>query len=176
METTTLTPNLHLAVYGTLMRGHGRAILDKWADYVGPCRLRGDLYAVHGDAFPALVPGEGTVTGELWRARSPQAMQEMLAMTDSIEGYRPGEGERHSMYLRRGVETLDGERTWTYVWNGDRRYLAPIPSGCWRTHMSRHDEVWREGGMTRAIQTGQVCGTCADEGATECDCWAEVQS
>jgi len=28
--------------------------------------------------------------------------------------------------------------------------------------------------VTRAIRTGAVCGTCADEGALTCDCWNQL--
>jgi DnaJ-class molecular chaperone len=29
--------------------------------------------------------------------------------------------------------------------------------------------------VNAAIRTGRVCGTCADEGALSCNCWAEYE-
>jgi gamma-glutamylcyclotransferase (GGCT)/AIG2-like uncharacterized protein YtfP len=127
-------PQFNLAVYGTLMSTGGAfrsGVLEQYADRVGPCVIPGKLFAVHYGAFPALMPGNGQVKGELWRARSLEDLVQMLRTTDSIESYNPHR-ETQSMYLRRLV-TLEAPDTqaWTYQWNYGYHGLIPIHSGDW---------------------------------------------
>ena len=127
---------MRLFVYGTLMSGKGRAgIMEPYADLVGPASLQGDLYAVAGGLFPALLRGEGQVSGELWEAISPGAATELLRRTDMVESYR-ADREENSLYLRRLVRLDDpaGVQAWTYIWNGGRHGLTPIRSGDWREY------------------------------------------
>lgn len=128
-----------IAVYGTLMSGGSRAgALEPYADLVGPCRIRGDLYSVSG-MFPALVPGDGEVKGELWRSRNQHATTALLRMTDAIESFYQDDWAR-SMYLRRAVTLIQPEKVaWTYVWNRDLERLDRIPSGDWREY---REGVW----------------------------------
>ena len=131
-----------IAVYGTLMSGHGRAgALEDLATLVGPCRLRGDLYAV-GTAFPALRPGEGEVKGEIWEV-ADENVERLLQRTDAIEGYTEGR-EDHSMYVRRHVQLVEpaGAEAWTYVWNRSMDHLTFIPSGDWRAFEERARREW----------------------------------
>ncbi|MEZ4336276.1 MAG: gamma-glutamylcyclotransferase [Sandaracinaceae bacterium] len=112
-------------VYGTLRRGELRAPLlerhrpRRWTE----ASIRGAL--VHLGAYPGLVHGDDTITGELVELDDPAAA---LTELDEVEDFL-GWGEPGSLYLR-DVVPVAGTHAWTY------RYLGPpgppIPSGDWR--------------------------------------------
>ncbi len=95
--------------YGTLMTGFNRRLrigIDSKLRYVG----RGSIKAILFDLgiYPAAVPGEGRVWGELFETDEPDLV---LAGLDSIEGYRPADPE-HSLYTRvQSPVTLEDGRT-----------------------------------------------------------------
>lgn len=103
--------NHHVIVYGTLKRGYGNHSRLLSAEFLGEVRVpRFTLYAVA--SFPGALPDEeGCVEGELYAVDD-----RTLARLDALEGYRPGHPVR-SMYLRREVETDDGQTAWMYIWN-----------------------------------------------------------
>ncbi len=99
-----------LFVYGTLMPGESNywQIEDFVVDHK-PGTIDGVL--VDLGAYPALVPGEGFVTGILLRMN-----QEALEITDRIEGYSPDRD--HCLYVRKEVTVhIEGGEevtAWTY--------------------------------------------------------------
>lgn len=115
-------------VYGTLMRGeanHDYYLSNSWCK--GRATVSGfKMYDI--GAFPGIVPGEGTVPGELYKVD-----YETLQRLDYLEG----EG---SLYIRRNVPVTmsTGERAfaWIYVYNGSIDGLEKLP--VWK----RHDYVW----------------------------------
>ncbi len=85
-------------VYGTLLRGQSRFGIASLIDVVHEeAELKGfDMLEVGGlGGFPALIPGEGTVKGEV---HSFKTFDEL----DLIEGYRK-ESPEDSLYLREKV-------------------------------------------------------------------------
>jgi gamma-glutamylcyclotransferase (GGCT)/AIG2-like uncharacterized protein YtfP len=131
---------LRLFFYGTLMSREGRGgfLPADAVRSIRPAAIRGDLYDVGW--FPAYLPGDGIVVGEVWEIE-PGSEDEVLAITDSIESYRPDAPER-SMYVRETVRTLDGEEVQAYRWNGLYGMLrARIWSGDWRNRFSSADET-----------------------------------
>ena len=112
-----------LFAYGTLMRGQSRhRFLVGQATWLGAGRVRGQLLDLR--YYPGLVPGTGTVHGELYRLDAP----EVLAALDREEGYN---FERRSTAVTRG----DGRRAraWTYWYRGPRERALPILAGNWRS-------------------------------------------
>lgn len=115
-------------VYGTLMRGeanHANYLCSDWCR--GKATVSGfEMYDI--GAFPGIVPGEGTVPGELY-----EVGYETLKKLDHLEG----EG---NLYIRRSVPvaTSAGDRTfaWAYIYNDDIDGREMIPA--WR----RQDYVW----------------------------------
>ena len=115
-------------VYGTLMRGeynHTYYLNDDMCK--GKAAVSGfEMYDI--GSFPGIVPGEGTVPGELYKVD-----YETLQRLDYLEG----EG---SLYIRRNVPVTmsTGERTfaWIYVYNDVIDGLEKIPA--WK----RQDYVW----------------------------------
>ena len=119
-------------VYGTLRQGECRfGILSLVGVLHEQAELKGfDLLSVYGGAFPGLVPGKGTVQGEIHVFKT-------LAELDRIEGFSQTSPE-HSLYLRETVivSTPEGKmEAITYVFNEDpntaRRSHRRIESGDW---------------------------------------------
>lgn len=132
--------NPNFFFYGTLMSKEGR---DSYMRGLAECRSvaqlpDAELYDV--GCFPAYLPGEGTITGELWCAVSEDAMPELLRLLDQIEGYRPDD-PLGSMYLREEVTLADGTVAQTYRWNGRRDYLRRIPGDDWKRYTGDMEEV-----------------------------------
>lgn len=134
-----------LFFYGTLMGDTGTVrsgLLDRGGlgRLVGEGRIRGDLFAVSGGAFPAFMSGDGEIVGQVWEV-ADEHLVEVLHMTDGIEGYRPGHPE-FSMYLREEHALLDDDRTvLCYRWN------RPVPgarieSGSWREFVATERPSW----------------------------------
>lgn len=124
--------------YGTLMTGFNRRLrigIDSKLRYVG----RGSIKAILFDLgiYPAAVPGEGRVWGELFETDEPDLV---LAGLDSIEGYRPGDPE-HSLYTRvqSPVTLEDGhtESAWVYFYNAPLGQASQIPSGDYLRHLDK---------------------------------------
>lgn len=130
-----------LAFYGTLMvdpDGPRRGWMDLLGSPLRPCVIPGDLFSVHG-SFPALVPGDGRVVGQLWEPFE-ETEDVALAQFDQIEGFhvrRP----TASHYVRREVALLDpvGVTAWVYHYNYPTAGLEPIPSGDWRAYYASVD-------------------------------------
>jgi gamma-glutamylcyclotransferase (GGCT)/AIG2-like uncharacterized protein YtfP len=124
--------------YGTLMTGFNRRLrigIDSKLRYVG----RGSIKAILFDLgiYPAAVPGEGRVWGELFETDEPDLV---LAGLDSIEGYRPSDPE-HSLYTRvqSPVTLEDGhtESAWVYFYNAPLGQASQIPSGDYLRHLDK---------------------------------------
>lgn len=124
--------------YGTLMTGFNRRLrigIDSKLRYVG----RGSIKAILFDLgiYPAAVPGEGRVWGELFETDEPDLV---LAGLDSIEGYRPGDPE-HSLYTRlQSPVTLEDGQTqsaWVYFYNAPLGQASQIPSGDYLRHLDK---------------------------------------
>ncbi len=136
-DSTDLFEPLPVFAYGTLRPEMGNERL-----WLGP-RSRSTAAVLEGFrlyhlryGFPAIVPGEGLVRGDLVETEDPVALLHAL---DRLEGFRP-DAPRSSHYLRVRVEVAlaDGRRSpaWTYVYTPDRLQEAadaqPVSGGDWR--------------------------------------------
>lgn len=132
------SPIAAVFVYGTLKRGQCRDRAWPVAPQnVRPAFVRGILWG--RDDYPALLPGDGLVLGELWRF-APGDMAIVLTKLDEIEGT---EGNSpHDLYHRREVEVCDQQgqvmqTAFTYFYNrnplADGFERAPEVDGiqCW---------------------------------------------
>jgi gamma-glutamylcyclotransferase (GGCT)/AIG2-like uncharacterized protein YtfP len=79
-------------VYGTLLRGMGRAAVLDGSTCLGPASITASLHNL--GHYPGITDGEGTVVGELYEVSS-----ETLQQLDCIEGYRAGD-EESSLFVR----------------------------------------------------------------------------
>ena len=126
MSKTESTHNVF--VYGTLLKGeanHNYYLCGSTC--IGKATISGyEMYDI--GAFPGIVPGEGTIPGELY-AVDDETMENL--------DYLEGEG---SLYIRESVPVTmsTGETTnaWIYVYNDSVEGLEKIP--VWR----REDYVW----------------------------------
>ena len=122
-----------LALYGTLRRGEPafkRLGLASKMRFVRHCKLPGVLYDL-GD-YPALVPGSGVVSAELYEIRG----KKILALLDAFEGFHPTR-TGGSGFVRRRVRLLDGDgEAWVYLYRPGRAVRPSrsrrILSGDWR--------------------------------------------
>lgn len=114
----------HLFFYGTLVAGNPNpmaAAIHAALEPLGPARTTGLLYAIPDAAgwFPALVAGEGEVSGALYRAR-PGFDARLLARMDAYEDFDPADPAA-SLYRRKmiAVQVAAGEvvEAAAYVWN-----------------------------------------------------------
>ena len=113
-------------VYGTLQRGQKRAPL--WPRpplEVLPATTQGRLFDLV--PYPALLPGEGPVAGELWCFRAVD-LEATLEVLDAIEGHA---GTADDLYVRRLIECQcsDGRvrRAYAYFFNRPGRLMAARP-------------------------------------------------
>lgn len=105
--------HLPVFVYGTLQRGEVRS--HRWPRppvKVESATIRGLIRDL--GPYPALVPGDGMVLGELWHLRA-QDLEQTLRVLDEIECYG---NEEVDLYVRRVVECATEEgavkRGYTY--------------------------------------------------------------
>ena len=122
----------YVFVYGGFMRGFDLHHYLAGASLVSAASARGALYST--GTYPAMIEGNGTVRGELYRFDDIAVALEVL---DEVEEYDPLE-TLSSLYLRvlRNVR-LDKDGTevpaWLYFYNRDVKGLRPVKSGDWRS-------------------------------------------
>ena len=140
-ESTDLNTALPLFVYGTLCRGmanHARCLAGRFERIVN-AETEGQIYLVEAEEYPYLLPGKGTVKGELVFL-SPSLFIESLAAIDHLEDFdRSDPGA--SLYLRQTCQarTIEGDdfRAWTYYWNRSEHPGRLILSGDFGREMRR---------------------------------------
>ncbi|MCP4754832.1 MAG: gamma-glutamylcyclotransferase [Proteobacteria bacterium] len=136
----TETEKTLLFVYGTLCRGLSRNEVLRYSDYRGPAQTEGVLTDM--GQYPALIPGEGTVIGEVYEI----ADEDVLDRLDEIEGYK-GDIINESLYRRekravRLFSTGEWAEASLYVYNQPASPAVPIPGGDYRRYiLDRHGDV-----------------------------------
>ena len=114
-----------LFVYGTLLRGAGRAYTRELAPhawFVGPARAQGRLFDL--GTYPALLPSDDDsdqVVGELHALRFPERV---LGRLDTYEG---PEFERRMRRI--AAEALGNVRAWAYHYRRAGECRRRIPHG-----------------------------------------------
>lgn len=121
----------YLFVYGTLMLGYPenphRELLEEHCSgsFSGWCS--GELYTLK--EYPAMIPGTGTVYGEILRVRNAQ---ELFKILDAYEGFYP-ETPARSHYLRVKTDAFTNGnisyRCWVYLYNLPVKHLKKLDSG-----------------------------------------------
>jgi gamma-glutamylcyclotransferase (GGCT)/AIG2-like uncharacterized protein YtfP len=113
--------HLPVFVYGTLRPGqknYARHLQGKTVREA-PASCAGLLFVLPEEGYPYLLPGRGTVQGELLFL-APAIYEQTLRRLDVLEEYDPG-SEATSAYLRRRatVRLAGGEeyQAWVYYWN-----------------------------------------------------------
>lgn len=131
-------------VYGTLMSGmSNQHVIISHTKRLEPGKARGLLYHLpYG--YPAMIDGEGEITGELVELIDPDQVLEAL---DWLEGYR-GEENPDNLYHRviRQVGTADGRvvSAYVYLWAKERelgRLGVQVASGNWREYKQKKQRL-----------------------------------
>ena len=91
-------------------------------------QARGRLLKI--DWYPALVPGDGRVTGDIFVPRDLQATLALLDAYEECTADFPQPWEYRRCVIP--VETADGEiQAWTYLYNRPTDGLSVIAGGDW---------------------------------------------
>lgn len=102
--------------------------------------IEGDLFHIENKGYPAVVPGDGEVVGELMTFK---AFESTLKELDELEAYVEGE-ENENEYNRKIVNVKISEGTvikaYYYEYNPPAQYnkddkLVPVESGDWKKFM-----------------------------------------
>lgn len=127
---------MYFFFYGTLLDGSDNPVaqaIHALLEPVGAATVPGELHAVPDEQgwFPALLPGNGTVHGKVYRSRDDFTVAD-LARMDAYEDFNPAD-PAGSLYVRQTCETGDGFTAEVYLFNqplppGSR----PIPDGSFR--------------------------------------------
>lgn len=133
-----------LFVYGSLMQGffnYNKALMGKIHSSV-PARVQGNLYHLQKDGYPALVPGDGWVFGELIELKN---FKETIVHLDQIENYRIGNKDNEYERLMTLVEVIDTgtkEQAYVYWYNlsldTEDKSVISIKDGNWRNFMMQY--------------------------------------
>jgi gamma-glutamylcyclotransferase (GGCT)/AIG2-like uncharacterized protein YtfP len=122
-----------LAAYGELLSGldgpqpqglkHGLALR-------GSCWIPGVLYDL--GRYPALVPGDGQVLGELYEISDPGLFEDL----DWFETYDRGR-QTDPEYVRCLIPLIEPEiEAWVYMYDRDPAGNPRVESGDWRGHLA----------------------------------------
>jgi gamma-glutamylcyclotransferase (GGCT)/AIG2-like uncharacterized protein YtfP len=119
-------------VYGTLMSGQGRHshLMEFLPEAQAAASATADLLDL--GSYPGLIPGAGSVRGELYGFEDVDAVLESL---DRIEGYCAGEPSLYQRVVLQVESGVGAQWAWTYVYA--REGGTPIPSGDWREHRAK---------------------------------------
>jgi gamma-glutamylcyclotransferase (GGCT)/AIG2-like uncharacterized protein YtfP len=135
----TTAQTTRVFVYGTLKRGHRnhRRYIAPHRTQIVPASVQGAVL-YEGDAYPMLLPGDGTVRGELVTFLDASAWPVALAHLDMLEGVDPGGDD--GLYRRElwPVTTEHGSvDAWVYVWNSPLDGLRLVEGGEWHARSHR---------------------------------------
>lgn len=108
---------MKIFVYGTLrkgMRNHDQYLKDK-SVYIGKGYVKGELYRVAEETYPALRPGLEVITGEIYEVED-----EVAVKIDELEGYVFNRS--NNLYNKVSMDVFDEEGQLhsclpVYVWN-----------------------------------------------------------
>ncbi len=124
---------LPLFVYGTLRPGmlnHDRFLKGRF-ERIDPASVSGALHLVEAENYPYLLPGAGTVIGDLIYLK-PETFLRTIGEIDRLEDFCPDD-DRGSLYVRRRccavIDAGIRVEAWTYFWNDTTRPGRIIPSG-----------------------------------------------
>lgn len=117
-----------VAVYGTLRQGHGnhRLLDNDDVEYLGSWRTENAAWRmVSLGGFPAVVPGEGNISVEVYKVSQP-----VLQSLDTLEGYP-------HLYQKTRLETPHGRATMYVMSREAVQHTEHIESGDWNDFTGR---------------------------------------
>lgn len=134
--TAKMAKTVKVFVYGSLLRGeHNHRVLEGLkATFVAGSFTRRGWRLVDLGAFPAMVPGEGWVLGEVFEV-SVEGLKEL----DRFEGVP-------ALYQRQEIPLADGTQAFAYVMGpmqlaGRGRGHTLVAGGDWKKHREARDRT-----------------------------------
>jgi gamma-glutamylcyclotransferase (GGCT)/AIG2-like uncharacterized protein YtfP len=122
----------HVFVYGTLLSGESRHGHLTAFNPVAEAAASATADLLDLGSYPGLIPGAGSVRGELYGFEGVDAVLESL---DRIEGYCAGEPSLYQRVVLQVESGVGAQWAWTYAYA--REGGTPIPSGDWREHRAK---------------------------------------
>lgn len=117
-----------LAVYGTLKREFNLPIMKKVGTavtYAGKCIIPGTMY--NFERYPALVPGEGKVYGELFKLQN----ESVLKILDAYEAV-DNQHKEWPGFKRSKINLIEPKTAaWIYIYTGSLDGVEIVTSGEW---------------------------------------------
>jgi len=138
---------LRLFVYGSLMEGffNYKKSLEGKVISRTTGKVRGILYHLKAKGYPAMIPGDGWVSGEVLEVDD---FNKVIQMVDEIEEYL-GPNRPENQYERQvsEIELANGTKgsAWVYWYSRNdlgspENPVIPILSGNWREFMERSQQ------------------------------------
>lgn len=132
-------------VYGSLRSDmfNYNVYLDGKVEENNKASVKGDLFHLDNKGYPAVVPGEGKVVGELMSFNN---FESTLKDLDELEAYIEGE-EDENEYNRKVVDVIlengNIEKAYYYEYNPPADYnkddkLVPVENGDWKIYMEEN--------------------------------------
>ena len=125
-----------LAVYGSLMTSEGmleRLGVEAMVKSLGLVTLPGQLFDL-GD-FPGLVPGDGSVPGELFQILDPS----VIPVLDDYEACQP-DSPGTSVFLRKRLRLIEPSvEAWVYLYNRPVADRPKISGLSWPEYKARRN-------------------------------------
>jgi|GEM_PF-194498 len=118
-----------IVLYGTLMKGfklQDELEIREKLEFISECTFSGDMYSL--GAYPAIVDGVGTTTGELYKITDPL----VLPALDVVHHFDQPDDSENNIYQRKKIKLAEPkEEAWIYWYSGDVEGLDVVPSGSW---------------------------------------------
>lgn len=125
-------------VYGTLrknMYNYDLYLRDK-SRYIGPAYVKGELYTIQGVSYPALVPGESFILGEIY-----EISDDVELAIDDLEGYVAGNSQNEYNKVLCDIYNENKKEVWmqlpTYMFNTEKEEHKDVLE----THIIENDYV-----------------------------------
>lgn len=125
-------------VYGTLrknMYNYDLYLRDK-SRYIGQAYVKGELYTIQGVSYPALVPGESFILGEIY-----EISDDVELAIDDLEGYVAGNSQNEYNKVLCDIYNENKKEVWmqlpTYMFNTEKDEHKDVLE----THIIENDYV-----------------------------------
>jgi gamma-glutamylcyclotransferase (GGCT)/AIG2-like uncharacterized protein YtfP len=134
---------VHLFVYGSLRKGFQHpayGYISRYFTLVSDATVKGALYDM--GPYPAAIPGDGIIIGELYRINNADEFSWAMAQLDDYEGLNTEDGAK-PLYRREPVDAETAgstERAWIYWFNGEVNPQSRIATGDVLEYMQRKNQ------------------------------------
>lgn len=126
-------------VYGTLQRGmyNDCYMHDNYVKNCTPATTKGKLHMVKGCTYPAMIPGDYTVKGELYSIKEDY-LEDFIDACDMLEGHP-------TFYKREIVKVVDNKgnehEAYTYIFQKHELLGKLLPDGNYKSFYKKMEKL-----------------------------------